>query len=185
MNLAHAKIRARLQAKARRVSAQDTSAGIELIRHFPLPEYRDAVIGGFWPLPDEIDVRPLMTAMHQMGCPLALPCTARKGHSLTFRQWSPGDTLKAGPYGTKEPKAERPVVFPNVVLVPLLAFTMRGDRLGYGGGFYDRTLSKLRNKMSVFACGVAYGAQQANSLPQEPHDEPLSAVLTEEYYKVF
>jgi 5-formyltetrahydrofolate cyclo-ligase len=185
MNLAHAKTRARLQAKARRLAAQDPSAGIELIQHFPLPDFRGAIIGGFWPLPDEIDVRPLMTAMQQMGCPLALPCTARKGHPLTFRQWSPGDTLKAGPFGTKEPKAEKPVVSPNVVLVPLLAFTKRGDRLGYGGGFYDRTLAALRNKASVFTCGVAYGAQQAISLPREPHDVPLSSILTEEYYKVF
>ena len=104
---------------------------------------------------------------------------------MTFRAWTPNDSLKAGAYGTREPFPEKEEVLPNLVLVPLLAFTKHGERLGYGGGFYDRTLEKLKETGEVFACGIAYAAQEAASLPTDEFDQRLDGILTNQYFKAF
>ncbi len=185
LNLDMEKSRARLQAKAVRAAAHDKAASIELIARFPAGQFKGAVIGGFWPIQSEIDPRPLMQALEAMGHKLALPCTPRPGNPLTFRAWQYGEDLKKGPHNTREPYSHKDEMFPDLVLVPLLAFTETGDRLGYGGGFYDRTLARLREKKSVFACGVAYAAQKADHLPIGPYDAPLSGMLTEQYFRKF
>ncbi|NNE56965.1 MAG: 5-formyltetrahydrofolate cyclo-ligase [Hellea sp.] len=179
------KSRARLQAKAARAAAHNPAAAIELIRHFPATRFKGAVIGGFWPIQSEIDPRPLMEALEALGHRLALPCTPRRGKPLTFRTWSFGAPLKKGPHHTREPFPENAELKPDLILVPLLAFTARGERLGYGGGYYDRTLSQLRVKKPIFACGVAYAAQEAASLPTGAHDAPLSGMLTEQEFREF
>ena len=143
------------------------------------------MIGGYWPLPGELDIRPLLNACHAQGHELALPCTPRKGYPLTFRAWTPLDDLKAGPYGTREPFPDKNEITPNLALVPLLAFTKHGERLGYGGGFYDRTLAKLKEEAEVFACGIAYAAQEAATLPTDSFDQPLDGILTDQYFKAF
>lgn len=185
MDIATEKNRARLQAKQRRLAAHDPAGAYELIRHFPALEFQRACYGGYWPLPNELDIRPLLESLHDMGESLALPCTPRKGHPLTFRAWQPSDTLKAGPYNTREPFPEQPEAFPDIVLVPLLAFTDQGERLGYGGGFYDRTLERIRNHKKVFACGVAYDGQKAMHLPTDAHDARLDAILTPSGFRKF
>ena len=185
LNLDMEKSRARLQGKAVRAAAHDPGKAVELIQRFPAARFKGAVIGGFWPIQTEIDIRPLMKALEDMGHVLALPCTPRPGKPLTFRHWACGEDLKRGPHNTREPFPEREEIFPDLVLVPLLAFTQRGERLGYGGGFYDRTLARLREKKQVFACGVAYCAQEADHLPIGPYDAPLSGMLTEDYFKEF
>ena len=189
MDITSQKTRARMQAKARRQaflqSGKADFAAVELLSHFPEARFRGALIGGIWPLPGELDTRPLMTALAEQGHALALPCTPRKGKPLTFRAWSPGSRLKAGPYGTREPYPDQTEVFPSLVLVPLLAFTDSGDRLGYGGGFYDRTLASLRARQDIFACGIAFAAQEATQIPTGPYDVPLDGILTDQYFKVF
>ncbi len=192
MDINTQKTRARLQAKARRATVQaPISAAIELIKHAPISLFKGKNIGGIWPLPGEIDTRPLMQALSSMGINLSLPCTPRKGHPLTFRAWAPKAPLKAGPYGTKEPSPEAPIVYPDLVLVPLLAFTNSGDRLGYGGGFYDRTLSALADhfesdpKKSLVTCGIAFDIQRAKTLPIGEYDQALDGVLTEHGYTDF
>jgi len=183
MNIKAEKSRARLQAKQRRADAHDPAAAFELIKHFPAVRFRGSVIGGYWPLPGELDSRALLGVFMRAGQALALPCTPRKGHPLTFRSYKQGQELKIGPYNTREPLPDQPEVFPNLVLVPLLAFTKQGERLGYGGGFYDRTLAALKAKQDVFACGVAYAAQEAVSLPTDDFDHQLDGILTEQYFK--
>ena len=185
MTLELEKSRARIQAKAVRAAAHDRAAGVELIKHFPISEFRGAEIGGFWPIQTEIDPRPLLEALESMGHGLSLPCTPRPGNPLTFRRWTYGEDLKKGPHNTREPYGHNDEVFPDVVLVPMLAFTATGERLGYGGGFYDRTLEKLRLKKPVFACGVVYAAQEAAHLPTGEHDAPLDAILTEKEFRRF
>ena len=179
------KARARLQAKQCRAGAHEPAAAIDLLAHFPAARFRGAVIGGYWPLAGELDIRPLLSAAHQAGHRLCLPCTPRKGNPLSFRHWKPSHILKAGAYGTREPFAEQPIVTPSLVLVPMLAFTPYGERLGYGGGFYDRTLESLRRRGDVFACGVAYAAQEAAALPTESFDQKLDGVLTPDYFRDF
>lgn len=194
MDITTQKTRARIQAKARRQEAVQPGdadfAAVELIAHFPAARFRGAFIGGIWPLSGEVDVRPLMNALSEQGHALSLPCTPRKGKPLTFRAWSPDQPLKAGPYGTREPYPDQAEVFPTLILMPLLAFTESGERLGYGGGYYDRTLAALRVRadtlgQDIFTCGVAFAGQEAANIPVGKHDLPLDGILTEKYFKVF
>ena len=185
MDIKTQKTRARLQAKQRRSEAHSGLGAVQLLEHVPADVFKECVIGGYWPLTGELDIRPLLQACHAQGRDLALPCTPRKGKPLTFRSWTPDDDLKAGPYGTREPFPEQPEVSPTLILVPLLAFTQYGERLGYGGGFYDRTLAALKDAAEVFACGIAYAAQEAASLPVDEFDQRLDGILTNEYFKRF
>lgn len=138
-----------------------------------------AAVSGFWPIGDEIDPRPLMAALADRGHPLALPVVIEPGSLLVFRAWAPGDPLEGGVYGTRHPAADRPEVVPRVALVPLLAFDASGDRLGYGGGYYDRTIAALRRDGPVVAIGVAYAAQEVDAVPAGPDDQRLDWIVTE------
>lgn len=176
---------ARLSAKIRRAYCHDAAAGTELIRHFPAVQFRDCSIAGYWPLENELDLRPLLYALSNFGFSLSLPCIEKKTYPLTFRQWGATDILQRGAFGVCEPSPEKKAVTPSLVLLPLLAFTQEGKRLGYGGGYYDRTLEALRRKGDVFACGVAYAGQETADLPTDAHDQPLDGILTDAYFKVF
>jgi 5-formyltetrahydrofolate cyclo-ligase len=136
----------------------------------------NAVVATYWPIDDEIDPRFLMLSLERNGYALALPVVAGKDKPLTFRRWGQGDPLESGPYGTHHPSADAPDVIPDVIIAPLLAFDGDCYRLGYGGGFYDRTLS-LHPHIKAF--GMAYGAQFVDALPHEPHDWPLQGIITE------
>ncbi len=133
-------------------------------------------VAGFWPMGTEMDIRPLLHALHARGQVLALPRTPPRGQPLAFHAWAPGDALEAGPMGTSQPAASRPLVAPGLLLVPLLAFDRRGGRLGYGGGYYDRTLPLFP---AAFRLGIAFAAQEVDEVPMEPHDIPLHAIATE------
>lgn len=180
-----AKSAARLSAKIRRAYCHDLSAGPELIRHFPALKFRGHSIGGYWPLENEADVRPLLFALSEASFSISLPCVDAKDTPLTFRRWGPASDLKLGAFGVKEPLLHASIIEPTFLLLPLLAFTSDGKRLGYGGGYYDRTLETLRRKSDVFACGVAYAGQETADLPTDAHDQPLDGILTEAYFKVF
>lgn len=143
----------------------------------PLPA--GAVVAGYWPMRGEIDVLPLLGALSQRGQVTALPAVIGRKEPLVFRRWAPGEPLEEGLYGTRHPAVSAAVVRPVCLLVPLLAFDRKGIRLGYGGGFYDRTLAALRAVGPVVAVGVAYAGQEVESLPAEPHDERLDWVVTE------
>lgn len=138
------------------------------------------VVAGYWPIGDEIDPRPLMECLAGAGCRLVLPVTAARGQPLAFRAWEPGDPLEPGPHGTFHPLASAPELLPAVLLVPLLAFDRQGFRLGYGGGYYDRTLETLRRRAQVRTIGLAFASQQVTAVPRDGHDQPLDLVATEE-----
>jgi len=131
-------------------------------------------VAGFWPMGEEIDIRPLLVALHERGHRVVLPVTPRRGNPLTFREWWPGQAMVAERFGTMRPTGEE--FRPDFLLVPLLAFDRAGRRLGYGGGFYDRTLALLPGAMTV---GCAYAAQEVDEVPTGPHDIRLRAVATE------
>lgn len=134
-----------------------------------------AIVAGFFPMGDEIDVRPLLATLHRMGHSLALPVTTPRGEALRFRAWMPGAALMPGRFGTSHPAAGEELI-PDYLLVPLLAFDARGHRLGYGGGYYDRTLAALPN---AFRLGVAYAGQQVPVVPACMTDVALHAIATE------
>jgi len=135
-----------------------------------------AVVAGFWPMGQEIDIRPLLTALAARGHALALPRTPPRGQPLTFHLWHPDTALERGPFGTSQPAASAAVVAPDCLLVPLLAFDRAGRRLGYGGGYYDRTLPLFPDALRL---GCGYAAQEVAAVPVGPLDQPLHLVATE------
>jgi len=139
------------------------------------PPPAGAVVGGFAPMGDEIDVMPLLEALHRRGHRLALPVTTPRGNPLIFRAWQPGAPLEPGRFGTSHP-ADPTVLTPDFFLVPLLAFDARGNRLGYGGGYYDRSLAA---QPGAFRLGVAYAGQQVEKVPACATDIALHAIATE------
>lgn len=159
-----------------RRAACDPRVGIRLAGHLLSAGLigPGAVIGGFWPLPGEIDTRALLLALAGRGHRLALPLTPARGAGLSFRRWRPGAPMRPGRFGTLEP-ADGQAVQPTLLLVPLLAFDRRGGRLGYGGGYYDRTLAAAA--FATIGCGFA--VQEVDRVPTETHDHALDAVATE------
>jgi 5-formyltetrahydrofolate cyclo-ligase len=133
------------------------------------------VVGGFWPLPGEIDIRPLLLSLLHVGHVIVLPETPPPGQPLWFRHWHPTATMRPGRFGTHYP--DGPEMAPDWLLVPLLAFDDQGRRLGYGGGYYDRTLAELPG---IPAIGCAFSAQRMNELPAGPLDIRLPRVATEQ-----
>lgn len=137
------------------------------------------VIAGYMPIGSEIDPRGLMGQLATRGTGLCLPDVVAPGVPLTFRRWAPGDTLRSGAYGIAVPSPDAEEVQPDMILVPMLAFDRRGYRLGYGGGYYDRTIAALRETKNVLAVGLAFSGQVRDDLPVGPHDVRLDWILTE------
>ena len=136
------------------------------------------VISGYRPIRTEIDPTPLMAALHAADHRLCVPVIEREGLPLSFREWHPGAEMVAGAFGAEIP-AEGDWLEPNLLLVPLVAFDSAGRRLGYGGGFYDRTLAGLRARRRTLAIGLAYAAQEVEAVPHDATDQTLDAVVTE------
>ena len=179
LSLIEAKRAARHAALAARAGC-DPAWGVRLAGHVleRCPPPPGAVVSGTWPLPGEMDLRPLMLALIGRGHAVVLPVTPPRGRPLTFRRWRPGDVLVRERFGTLAPLGApaSEALVPDVLLVPLLAFDAAGHRLGYGGGYYDRTLAGLPGR---FVLGCAFAAQQSPAVPVGPQDVRLDAVATE------
>lgn len=176
-DLADAKQAMRQLMLAAREAWDPVAAGEALAQHV-LREAKPppgAVVSGFWPIGHEIDIRPLLLALHAQGHKIVLPVTPKRGSPLSFLRWRPGDVLQPERFGTFRPIGEPAV--PDFLLVPLLAFDRRGHRLGYGAGFYDRTLAGLPGQR--YALGVAYAAQEVPEVPAGASDVALNAVATD------
>ncbi len=135
------------------------------------------VISGYMPIRTEIDVLPAMNALHGVGHRICVPVIVRPGLPLSFREWTPDCEMVSGPFGAKVP-AGGDWLAPEVLIVPLVSFDMQGFRLGYGGGYYDRSLELLRKKKPTLAVGYAYSGQQGD-VPVEITDQRLDAIVTE------
>ena len=145
----------------------------------------DLTVAGYWPIGSEADVKPLLTKLHQKDTICFLPVIIGRGEALHFRKWQPNDKLVMSDLGILEPAAVQPMGTPNMVLVPLLAFDMQGYRIGYGGGFYDRTLQVMRSEarnrnQEIIAIGIGYAGQKVESVPHDNFDQRIDWVLTEE-----
>jgi len=168
------RVRSALSA-ARREAGADALAREGIAFAAPSP---GAVISGYAAIGDELNLWPLLETLAASGRSIVLPVTVRKDAPLIFRQWEPGAVLKDGAFCVPVPDDDAPELEPEIVLAPLLAFDMKGFRLGYGAGFYDRTLKGLRARGRVTAIGIAFEAQQVEAVPHDAYDEALDWVLT-------
>ena len=186
------KIRAEAQAADRdnlsadRLASQFMAAFSRDLQLGPVSEnggpHPETIVAGYWPLGSEMNVRPLMIRLAAAGAQLVLPEVRDSGLPLAFRRWQPGDPLRTGQYGVMQPVPPAPLAIPAVLLVPLLAFDKDGWRLGYGAGYYDRTLAELRARPGAkppLAIGIAYAAQEMQALPHHGGDHKLDGVVTE------
>lgn len=165
--------RAALDPAARQLAGR--AALLKLMTALPLrPE---SVVAAFWPMAAEIDTRPLFEALAAFDVATCLPRMSGKRRPLSFCRFRPGDGLLEGPMRVLEPLPAARLEHPSIVVVPLLAFDDAGYRLGYGGGFYDRTLPTLA--VGTFVIGLAFEAQRMPALPHEPTDVRLGRIVTE------
>jgi 5-formyltetrahydrofolate cyclo-ligase len=167
-------LRDALPGAARLEAAQAIAA-----RGLPVAVAPGAVVSGFSPLRSEISPLPLMRRLADAGAQLALPVVVGRGQPLLMRAWAFGAPLASGVWGIREPPPDAPEVLPDILLVPLLAFDRTGHRLGYGAGYYDMTIARLRAIKRVRAIGVAFAAQEIAAVPVTPRDARLDLVLTE------
>ena len=175
----------RAQVLARRKTAHavgDPRPAVERLLAFLAPE-RGRPVAGYMPMRSEIDPLPAMADL-AMDAPVGVPVIPGKAQPLLFHRWELGAEMIDGPFGARVPAAGVEMV-PEVLIVPLVAFDRRGNRLGYGGGFYDRTLEGLRARGKVLAVGYAWAAQEVDVLPLEPTDQRLDAIVTEAETLVF
>lgn len=190
MTLADQKWRLRAELRQRRAAAVERAgpgAAARLADRFSehLPRITKGItapdaVSGYWPMADEMDVRLVLSRLAAAGWRCALPVTPSRGHPLTFRAWCAGDQLAPGRFGTSEPLPDAAVVIPALVLVPLLGYDRRGNRIGYGAGYYDRTLAALRGAGFILAVGVGYAAQEVEAMPVGGNDQRLDWIVTEE-----
>lgn len=169
---------ARSAAFARRKAAHadDPGTGAGLLSEV-LGDHRGVPLAGYMPIRSEINPLPAMAQASAFG-PVGVPVITASGQPLRFARWVPEMTMVSGPFGARIPA--HPEFFePEVLIVPLVAFDASGGRLGYGGGFYDRTLEGLRTARATLAIGFAYAAQEAQDLPLEPTDQRLDMIVTE------
>jgi len=163
-----------LPAEVRKAVAEAIAA-----RPFPLAVAPGMIVSGFMPLKSEINPLPLMRKLADIGARLALPVVAGRGMPLIMRAWSWGEPLVPGVWGIREPGPAAATVEPDIVLVPLLAFDRSGHRIGYGAGYYDLTIAQLRANKPVVAVGIAFAAQEIETVPRTAFDAQLDLVLTE------
>jgi 5-formyltetrahydrofolate cyclo-ligase len=174
--------RGALDPAARAIAARALHDHLIAARRWPA----SAVVAGYWPMAAEVDIRPVLATLAAAGLGCVLPVVVGRGEPLVFRAWAPGDPLEPGGFGTSVPSPASRVATPTVLLVPLLAFDPRGFRLGYGGGYYDRTIAGLRaTGGQVVAIGVAYARQELEAVPVEAFDQRLDGVVTELGYRAF
>lgn len=163
--------------RRKRLQSERPDAATSLLSNLPdIPS--GASVAGYSAIHTEIDPAPLMAALHARGHPLCLPVIERAGRPLSFRQWEIGTPLVVGQFGASIPVSGDAMV-PEILFIPLLAFDRHGFRLGYGGGFYDRTLEWLRGIRPVGAFGLAYAGQEVECVPTESTDQRLDAIVTE------
>ncbi|MDR9428480.1 MAG: 5-formyltetrahydrofolate cyclo-ligase [Salibaculum sp.] len=178
MTLADRKAAAREAAFAARRQAHASGAGTATHLRRVLAKRRGVPLAGYMAMRTEIDPTPAMAEAAAHG-PVCVPVIIGKGQRLKFREWAPGCAMIPGAFGARIPETGA-WIEPEILIVPLVAFSRQGGRLGYGGGFYDRTLEALRARRPTLAIGFAYAAQEQPDLPLEPTDQQLDLIVTEQ-----
>lgn len=166
----------RKQALESRQRMGGDQARLERLLDQALRPHAGRVLAGYWPMRGEADPRP---AMQSHDAPVCLPVVTGRAVPLVFRHWDLGP-LEAGPFGTSHPSESAKIMVPQVLIVPLVAYDRSGNRIGYGGGYYDRTLNRLRNAAPTVAIGLAYASQELDGIPAEEFDQRLDLIVTDD-----
>jgi 5-formyltetrahydrofolate cyclo-ligase len=176
-----AELRQAYLAKRDAIPAETRAAAAEAIaqRPFPYQIKPGMVVSAYAPMRTELNPAPLMRKLSDAGATLALPVVMARGKPLMMREWGFGQPLATGVWGIREPMPDAPEAWPDILLVPLAVFDRKGNRIGYGAGYYDLTINRLRLIKPVIAIGLAYQAQHAAVVPSTPRDARLDLVLTE------
>ena len=174
-------LRAAALAKRDTLPADERQRGAETVaaRPFPLPVGSGTIVSGFMPMRSEINPLPLMRKLAAQGAQLGLPVIQGRGKPLLMRTWRFGAPLESRQWGIKEPADDAAVIDPDILIVPLACFDRAGHRIGYGAGYFDKTIRALRGKKPIMAVGIAFAAQEIDRVPATAFDEPLDLVLTE------
>ncbi|HVY52106.1 MAG TPA: 5-formyltetrahydrofolate cyclo-ligase [Devosia sp.] len=183
-----AKAALRLRARATRaaiLNSSRASAARAVADHFfrAVPLRPSDIVAGYWRIKDEMDCQPILIRLMDTFQPVCLPVVLGEDQPLALRLWEQGAPLYEAGFGTLAPSELAPQVEPDVIIMPLLGFDGRGTRLGYGGGYYDRTLERLSKKPRLV--GIAFAAQELDAIPHEPHDFPLDVIVTEQGARSF
>jgi len=181
MSIAQGKAEQRAAAMKARAQGRSAAAEATAQRHLRAALEGGGALAGYLPIRTEIDPRPVMA---QHAAPVGVPVIRGAGQALAFHLWRPDMALVEGPFGARVPQEGREMV-PQVLIVPLLAFDAQGYRLGYGGGFYDRTLAALRAQGSVRAIGFAFASQEVGAVVRDDFDARLNAIVTEDGLRIF
>ena len=183
MQISKKNTRKAAMAARREAKSQVRDLAAQTILEAALLPFQGRVLAGYMPILTEVDPLPVMALMAAKG-PVCVPVIQGAGLPLRFRQWRPEAEMQEGPFGAQVP-VSGDWIEPDVLIVPLVCFDAQGGRIGYGGGFYDRTLEELRKRKAVTAYGFAFQAQQVETLPQEPTDQKLDGVVTEQGVTLF
>ena len=144
-----------------------------------LPDLAEArIVSAFWSIRSEVDTRPIMEGLFARGQRVVLPQVTPEG--LVFREWHAGEALVPGKFGLSEPRADLPPVDPDALVVPLAVFDRRGQRIGYGRGYYDGAITRLSRSGPVLTVGIGFACQEIETVPAESHDRPLEHLVTED-----
>ena len=187
-SIEEAKAALRLRARAQRSSLRETAmaeAALAAARHFVdgVNLRPGDIVALYWPIREELDCKPLLTRLMDSLQPVCLPVVLGDGQPLDMRLWEQGTPLYPSGFGTLAPSEIAPRVEPDIVVMPLLGFDAKGTRLGYGGGYYDRTLAAMSKRPLLI--GYAFAAQELPFIPREPHDLPLDMIVTEQGARTF
>lgn len=166
-----------LSVESRRTMAEALARHLDGVLARRVPEVRGRVVSGYWPIKGEPDLRGWLAALHGRGAVVALPVVETRGAPLAFRRWEPGMAMERGHWNIPVPPESAERVTPEVALAPLMGWDMDGFRLGYGGGYFDRTLAALEPRPWVI--GVGFQSARLDTIHPQPHDIPLSAIVTE------
>lgn len=172
-----AKVRNATFARRKKAHAKATAPKTAHLSSF-LAQHRGVPLAGYMPIRTEIDPLSAMAEAAVHGL-VGVPVIEAEGKPLNFSRWHPEVAMRDGPFGASVPEIDD-FFEPEILIVPLVAFDRTGGRLGYGGGFYDRTLEMLRARRAILAVGFAYAAQEAEELPLESTDQPLDVLITED-----
>ena len=149
---------------------------VQLVKMFP----KAYTVSGYLSIGNEIETLPSLNALADAGYKTCLPVVLGRGCPLGFRAWTDGDLLERGPLKTRHPIYDAPDIAPDILLVPLLAYDLRGYRLGWGGGFYDRTLGAYQTEgRPVIAIGIGYDNQKIDQVPSDAFDMVMDWIVTE------